>query len=80
MNFFIGCAVWAYKGWVGELYPQGTRTADFLHLYSRRFTTVEGNTTFYAVPNQETVTRWGAENYREILPIKGCYNLIYQLL
>ncbi|PHM09764.1 DUF72 domain-containing protein [Nostoc sp. 'Peltigera malacea cyanobiont' DB3992] len=57
----MGCAVWAYKGWVGELYPQGTRTADFLHLYSRRFTTVEGNTTFYAVPNQETVTRWAAE-------------------
>ncbi|MEH2176517.1 DUF72 domain-containing protein [Nostoc sp.] len=61
MNFFIGCAVWAYKGWVGELYPQGTRNADFLHLYSRRFTTVEGNTTFYAVPNLETVTRWAAE-------------------
>ncbi|GAB1540759.1 DUF72 domain-containing protein [Scytonema sp. NUACC21] len=59
--FFIGCAVWAYKGWVGELYPQSTRPADFLHLYSRRFTTVEGNTTFYAVPNAETVTRWAAE-------------------
>lgn len=61
MNFFIGCAVWAYKGWVGELYPQGTRTTEFLHVYSRRFTTVEGNTTFYAVPNRETVTRWAAE-------------------
>jgi uncharacterized protein YecE (DUF72 family) len=61
VNFFIGCAVWAYKGWVGELYPQGSRSADFLHLYSRRFTTVEGNTTFYAVPNQETVTRWATE-------------------
>lgn len=61
MNFYIGCAVWAYKGWVGELYPLGTRTTDFLHLYSRRFTTVEGNTTFYAVPNPETVTRWATE-------------------
>ncbi|MBD2664795.1 hypothetical protein B6N60_04061 [Richelia sinica FACHB-800] len=61
MNFHLGCAVWAYKGWVGELYPPGTRTTDFLHLYSRRFTTVEGNTTFYAVPNQETVTRWALE-------------------
>ncbi|QYX30334.1 DUF72 domain-containing protein [Sphaerospermopsis torques-reginae] len=61
MRFFIGCAVWAYKGWVGELYPPGTRTTDFLHLYSRRFTTVEGNTTFYAVPNPETVTRWVTE-------------------
>jgi uncharacterized protein YecE (DUF72 family) len=46
---------------VGELYPSGTRTTDFLHLYSRRFTTVEGNTTFYAVPNPETVTRWVTE-------------------
>jgi uncharacterized protein YecE (DUF72 family) len=61
VNFFIGCAVWAYKGWVGELYPQGTRATEFLHLYSRRFTTVEGNTTFYAVPNQETVARWASE-------------------
>lgn len=61
VNFFIGCAVWAYKGWVGEFYPPGSRAADFLKLYSRRFTTVEGNTTFYAVPNQETVTRWALE-------------------
>lgn len=61
MNLFLGCAVWAYKNWVGELYPPGTRTTDFLHLYSRRFTTVEGNTTFYAVPNAETVTRWATE-------------------
>jgi uncharacterized protein YecE (DUF72 family) len=61
VNFLIGCAVWAYKGWVGELYPPGTRTPEYLHLYSRRFTTVEGNTTFYAIPNQETVTRWAQE-------------------
>jgi uncharacterized protein YecE (DUF72 family) len=61
VNFFIGCAVWAYKGWVGELFPSGTRPADFLHLYSRRFTTVEGNTTFYAIPNQETVARWATD-------------------
>jgi uncharacterized protein YecE (DUF72 family) len=61
MTFFLGCAVWAHKGWVGELFPQGTRPADFLHLYSRRFTAVEGNTTFYAIPNQETVARWAAQ-------------------
>ncbi|MBD2362941.1 DUF72 domain-containing protein [Anabaena minutissima FACHB-250] len=61
MNFFMGCAVWAYKGWLGELYPQGTRATEFLHLYSRRFTTVEGNTTFYAIPNAETVSRWATE-------------------
>ncbi|MBD1938761.1 DUF72 domain-containing protein [Microcoleus sp. FACHB-68] len=61
MNFFIGCAVWAYKGWVGELYPPASKPKDFLQLYSRRFTTVEGNTTFYAIPDKETVARWKAE-------------------
>jgi len=58
MNFFLGCAVWAYKGWVGEFYPQKSRAAEFLRLYSQRLTTVEGNTTFYAVPDQDTVKRW----------------------
>ncbi len=72
MNFFIGCAVWSYKGWVGNLYPKGSRSTDFLHLYSRRFTTVEGNTTFYAVPNQDTVKRWAAQTPPEF---KFCLKL-----
>ncbi len=57
-QFYLGCAVWSYKNWVGDLYPVGSRSSEFLHLYSRRFTTVEGNTTFYAVPTPETVSRW----------------------
>jgi uncharacterized protein YecE (DUF72 family) len=60
-NFFLGCAVWAYKGWVGDVYPPHSRQADFLRLYSQRLTTVEVNATFYAVPNKETVRRWAAE-------------------
>jgi len=32
-----------------------------LSLYSRRLTTVEGNTTFYATPRVEVVQRWAAE-------------------
>ncbi len=60
-KFFLGCPVWAYKGWVGSLYPPKSRSTDFLHLYSRRFTTVEGNTTFYAVPSEELVARWASE-------------------
>jgi uncharacterized protein YecE (DUF72 family) len=60
-KFFLGCAVWAYKEWVGDLFPPGSKNADFLHLYSRRLTTVEGNTTFYAVPKEEIVLRWLAE-------------------
>lgn len=59
--FRLGCAVWSYKGWVGDFYPAGSRANEFLGLYSRRLTTVEGNTTFYATPDRDTVARWAAE-------------------
>lgn len=59
--FYLGCAIWAYKDWVGDLFPAGSKSADFLRLYSRRLTTVEGNTTFYATPKREVVARWAEE-------------------
>lgn len=58
MNFYLGCAVWSYKDWVGNLYPPKSQPRDFLSLYSDRFTTVEGNTTFYAIPTAETIAKW----------------------
>lgn len=58
MNLYLGCAVWSYKGWVGNLYPRKSKSSDFLHLYSQHFNTVEGNTTFYAVPSPEKVASW----------------------
>jgi uncharacterized protein YecE (DUF72 family) len=61
MNFLMGCAVWGHKSWVGELYPKGSKAAEFLRLYCQRFTIVEGNTTFYSVPNQETVAHWALQ-------------------
>lgn len=61
MNFYTGCPIWSFKGWVGNFYPAGTKPGDFLHEYSRRLTTVEGNTTFYAVPTRETILGWAAE-------------------
>ncbi len=60
-NFAMGCAIWAYKGWVGDLFPTGSRPADFLKLYGQRFLTVEGNTTFYSIPDALTVQRWAAD-------------------
>jgi len=61
MTFYIGCPVWAHKGWVGDFFPKGTKSADFLREYASRLTAVEGNTTFYAVPSLETVRRWKAD-------------------
>jgi len=61
MNFYVGCPIWSFKGWVGNFYPEGTKPSDFLREYSRRLTTVEGNTTFYAVPSQDTLESWVAQ-------------------
>ena len=58
---YIGCPMWGYKEWVGKLFPARTLAKDFLRLYSRRLTTVEGNTTFYALPSAETVMHWARE-------------------
>jgi len=59
--FYIGCPIWANKSWTGTLFPKGTKSADYLREYARRLTTVEGNTTFYAVPAATTVQQWAAE-------------------
>ncbi len=61
--FYIGCPAWGYKEWVGQdnFFPLKTPANEFLRLYSRRLTTVEGNTTFYAIPSADTVARWQHE-------------------
>lgn len=61
MNFYVGCPIWSWKGWVGNFYPEGTKPSEFLREYTRRLTTVEGNTTFYAVPAQKTLESWVEE-------------------
>jgi uncharacterized protein YecE (DUF72 family) len=61
MNFYIGCPIWSFKGWEGNFYPLKTKPIDFLREYTRRLTTVEGNTTFYAIPPKKTIEGWAAE-------------------
>ena len=58
MALYLGCPVWSFKGWVGNFYPAGTRSTDFLREYARRLNSIEGNTTFYAVPAAKTLETW----------------------
>ena len=57
-RFFLGCAVWAHGGWLGGFYPTGARPERYLDLYAERLTAVEGNTTFYSVPDETTLRSW----------------------
>lgn len=54
----LGTQGWNYPGWVGPFYPSGTRAPDFLRVYARAFSTVEVDSTFYAIPPSSTVRGW----------------------
>lgn len=60
MQLYVGCPIWSFKGWVGNFYPERTKPSDYLREYARRLTTIEGNTTFYAVPADKTIAQWAA--------------------
>jgi len=54
----IGTSGWHYRSWVDAFYPAGTRPADFLTHYSRHFSSVEINATFYRLPTEAAVAGW----------------------
>ena len=57
-RLYVGCAMWAQRGWVGRWFPHTTRSGEELTAYATWCTAVEGNTTFYATPSEATVQRW----------------------
>ena len=57
-TFFIGCAKWGRKDWVGTVYPPKTREADFLAHYARHFNSIELNATFYKLPRKAQAEKW----------------------
>lgn len=61
LQYYLGCPQWSNKSWVGELFTAEARPTDFLQQYASAFNTVEGNTTFYALPKPETVLKWREE-------------------
>lgn len=60
-GYYLGCPGWGLKSWVGRLFASGTKNTDFLARYAEVFNTVEGNTTFYALPTAEMVSRWNEQ-------------------
>jgi uncharacterized protein YecE (DUF72 family) len=56
-----GAPVWNVDAWVGGVYPPGARKRDYLRHYAARFTAVELNATFYALPSEERIADWTAQ-------------------
>lgn len=57
-RIYLGGTEWGNNEWKGSLYPEQSRSRDFLKYYQQQLNTIELNTTFYRIPNQSTVERW----------------------
>jgi uncharacterized protein YecE (DUF72 family) len=54
----VGTMGWSYNFWVGNFYPKGTKSTQFLKEYSKHFDTVEIDNTFYRVPSKSSLKKW----------------------
>jgi len=54
----IGCSGFLYDHWKGTFYPEDLPRNLWLDFYSKRFSTVELNVTFYRLPERETFAKW----------------------
>src|SRR5690349_5382252 len=57
-KFYIGCAKWGRKDWLGKIYPLKTKEADFLSHYAHHFNSIELNATFYRMPRAAMTAGW----------------------
>ena len=75
-RILVGTSSWADPGFVEDWYPRGMAARDRLAWYAERFEFVEVNSSFYAIPAQQSVARWA-----EITPEKFTFDVkLHRLL
>lgn len=57
-TFYFGSTRWGEKGLIGKIYPPKTAARDYLYYYSRQFSAIELNTTYYRIPTAAMVQEW----------------------
>jgi uncharacterized protein YecE (DUF72 family) len=57
-EFFVGCAKWGRRDWIGTLYPPGIKEKDFLRYYASVFNSIEFNGFYYNLHSKEQVRTW----------------------
>ncbi len=60
-EILVGTSSWADPGFVKEWYPQGMPARERLPWYAKHFRYVELNSSFYAIPDRNTVHKWADE-------------------
>lgn len=57
----VGTSGYAYKPWKGNFYPEKLPDKEMLSYYAQQFRTVEINHSFYRMPIESMVSKWGAQ-------------------
>lgn len=61
MSLYIGLSQWSHPNWPGQLLSKGLKSTEHLLDYAHVFNCVEGNTSFYGVPDHMSLTRWAKQ-------------------
>jgi uncharacterized protein YecE (DUF72 family) len=57
-SLHVGTSGWSYKHWKHVFYPKEVKSAQWLEYYAEHFDCVELNSSFYHLPQTETVKGW----------------------
>lgn len=57
-KIYIGLPMWQHSHWPKTWFANSVKTDSQLEVYAKECNTVEGNTTFYALPHEDAVLRW----------------------
>ena len=63
----IGTSGWDYYHWRGIFYPEDLGSKDLFSYYSRYFSTVEINSSFYHLPRETTFINWYTKAPKDFL-------------
>lgn len=72
LRYYLGCSGYFYFGWEGLFYPKGLDKNKWLEYYTKKFNSVEINSSFYHFPTAETIKGWYARTPKGfVLTIKA---------
>lgn len=60
-SLYIGLSQWSHPAWPGQLLSKNLKSTEHLLDYAQVFNSVEGNTSFYGVPDTHSLARWASQ-------------------
>lgn len=68
----LGCPQWSHPDWQHNFFSNKLPSKQHLTEYAQFYTSVEGNTTFYALPSEQSILQWSEQVNSEF---KFCFKL-----